>query len=106
MTSAVRDRLGLLGDLCRRHRVRRLALFGSGASERFDPASSDIDLLVEFHPMKPAEHADSYFSLEEDLRLLFGLPIDLVEPGPIRNPYFREAVEQTQVVLFEAARSA
>ena len=29
-------------------------------------------------------------------------PVDLVEPGPIRNPYFRQVIEQTQVVLYEA----
>ncbi len=103
MTSTVQDKLGSVGDLCRKHRVRRLALFGSGVSDGFDPASSVLDSLVEFQLMQPAEHADSYFNLEEDLRLLLGVPIDLVEPGSIRNPYFRQAVEQSQVVLFEAA---
>ncbi len=53
--------------------------------------------------MSPAEHARNYFGLQEDLQGLFGVPVDLVEPGPIRNPYFRQAIEQTQVVLFEAA---
>jgi predicted nucleotidyltransferase len=53
--------------------------------------------------MSPAEHAHAYFGLQEDLERLFGMPVDLVEPGPIRNPYFRQAVEESQVVLFEDA---
>jgi len=31
------------------------------------------------------------------------MPIDLVEQGSIRNPYFLEAVEQTKVVVYSAA---
>jgi hypothetical protein len=29
--------------------------------------------------------------------------LDLVEPGPIRNPYFKQSVEASKVLLFEAA---
>jgi len=72
-------------------------------SSAFDPATSDVDLLVEFEPMRPAEHADHYFGLQEDLEAALGRPVDLVEPGPIRNPYFKQAVEASKVLLFEAA---
>jgi len=34
---------------------------------------------------------------------LLAIPVDLVEEGASRNPYFQEAVRNTQVVLFEAA---
>ena len=44
-----------------------------------------------------------YFGLIEDLERLLGCPIDLVEPGPITNPFFRESLEQSQVVLYAAA---
>jgi len=82
--------------------VRRLALFGSAAQDRFEPARSDLDFLVVFQPMSPSEHADAYFGLQEDLEKLLGVPVDLVEPGPIRNPHFRQIIEQTQVVLYKA----
>jgi uncharacterized protein len=82
---------------------RRLALFGSAAAGLFDPASSDLDFVVEFEPLSPAQHADSYFGLQEDLKRVFRLPVDLVESGPIRNPYFKRAIEQTQVVLYAVA---
>jgi len=90
--------------LCSKHRVRRLALFGSGATERFDAEEgSDLDFLVEFELRTPTAHADAYFGLMEDLQRTLGVPVDLVEVGASRNPYFQEAVRNTQVLLFEAA---
>ncbi|HEX9772541.1 MAG TPA: nucleotidyltransferase domain-containing protein [Steroidobacteraceae bacterium] len=103
MNAIVQEKAGELGAICERRNVRRLALFGSAASGAFDPASSDLDFLVEFQSVSPAQHADNYFGLQEDLQRLFGVPVELVEPGPIRNPYFRKALEQTQVLLYAAA---
>jgi predicted nucleotidyltransferase len=53
--------------------------------------------------MTPAEHADQYFGLTEDLENLFGRPVDLVEAEPIRNPYFRKSLEDTKVEIYAAA---
>ena len=103
MNSVIKSKFRELADLCVMRRVQRLILFGSAAGDNFDPATSDLDLLVEFQPMTPAQHADNYFGLMEDLRELFGIEIDLLDPGPIRNPYFKQAIEQTQVVLYGAA---
>ena len=87
----------------RKHRVRRLSLYGSATSERFDSSRSDVDVLVEFEKMVPTEHAGHYFGLQEDLEALLQHPVDLVEPGPIRNPCFRQSVDASKVLLFEAA---
>ncbi|MBM3747464.1 MAG: hypothetical protein FJW34_16890 [Acidobacteria bacterium] len=102
MTGLVRQRLAEIPAVCSRHGVRSLAVFGSAASDRFDPARSDLDLLVEFEPMSPARHADSYFGLWEELEELFGIPVDLVEPAPIRNPYFLESIRATKETLYVA----
>ena len=91
-----------LREICRRWQVERLLLFGSSARGFFDPASSDLDFLVQFPKLSPAQHAESYFGLQEDLERLFGRSVDLVEPGPIRNPYFRQAVEQSQELIYAA----
>jgi predicted nucleotidyltransferase len=103
MNAIVQAKLPELVDICYKHGVYWLALFGSAVNERPVPALSDLDFLVKFKPMPPAKHADNYFGLLESLEQLFGLPVDLIELEPIRNPYFREAVEETQVVLYEAA---
>ena len=89
--------------ICTQRKVRRLAVFGSAVNDRFDPKKSDLDLLVEFEKLQPAEHAEQFFGLAEDLEHLLNRPVDLVEPGPIRNPYFRKSLEETQVVIYAAA---
>ena len=103
MNDIVQEKVKDLVALCNNRGVHRLALFGSTASGLFNPASSDLDFLFEFAPVSPAQHADNYFGLQEDLERLFGVPVELVEPGPIRNPYFRQAIEKTQVLLYAAA---
>ncbi len=103
MNRIVQEKLRDIADLCKNRGVRRLALFGSAATDSFDRSSSDFDLIVEFKPMSPVQHADNYFGLMEDLEQLFGAPIDLVELAPIRNPFFRQAVAETQEVHYEAA---
>ncbi len=48
----------MIADFCRRHRIRRLSLFGSVLREDFR-AESDIDVLVEFEP----DGVPSFFEL-------------------------------------------
>ena len=76
-----------LAALCRRFNVRRLDLFGSAATGRFDPGHSDIDLLVEFAPMPPSAYASAYFGLREALEETFGRQVDLVTEAALANPY-------------------
>ena len=75
MTSIVESKQGLLGDLCRRYGVRRLELFGSGATAAFDPNSSDLDFLVEFLPEQDlGPWLRHYFAFQAELARLFPAP--------------------------------
>ena len=89
-----------LGDLCRRFHVRRLGLFGSAATGGFDPERSDLDLIVEFEPMPPGAYADAYFSLREQLQILFGRAVDLLTETALANPYLRRRIEAERQTLF------
>jgi hypothetical protein len=102
MDALVQGKTNEVAEICKQRGVCRLALFGSAAAGTFDSASSDLDFLVEFAPQSPAQLADNYFGLQEDLERLFQLPVELAEPGPISNPYFKRAIERTQVVLYAA----
>jgi predicted nucleotidyltransferase len=103
MYSEVGKKLNQVIEICKRRGVRRLALFGSAATDGFIPDSSDLDFLVDLERVPPAQYAERYFGLQEDLEQLFGVAVDLVESHPIRNPYFRDAIEKTQVLLYAAA---
>ncbi|BAU49177.1 DNA polymerase III subunit beta [Sulfurifustis variabilis] len=102
MHPLIAEQHSALEDLCRRHQVRRLALFGSAATGKFEPGRSDLDFLVEFHPLSPAERADAYFGLLLALQDLFHRPIDLVEEGASDNPYFLRSVERSKALLYAA----
>lgn len=102
MIPAVMDRTDELKSLCRRHRVLRLDLFGSAATNLYRSDESDLDFIVEFKPEAIAMYANSYFGLLEDLEQLFGKPVDLVVDSAIENPYFLKSVEETRTPIYEA----
>jgi predicted nucleotidyltransferase len=89
-------------DLCRRFHVQRLELFGSAATGRHSPGKSDLDFLIEFAPLPAGAYADAFFGLREALEELFGRPVDLVVSSAITNPYFRQSVDATKVLLYAA----
>ena len=91
-----------LERLCRRYHVRRLDLFGSATVGQHLSPSSDLDFLVEFQPSARDVYSDAYFGLLEALKQLFGRPVDLVIDSAIKNPYFRQSVEQTRTPIFAA----
>jgi len=103
MNVMIKDRLAELKNICIKRNVRTLAFLDSAAKDSFDPASSDMDFVVEFSAMEPSAHADNYFGLIENLEELFGVEIDLVEASTIKNPYFREAVAESPFKLYDAA---
>jgi len=70
MIPDVADRAAELEQLCRAYHVR-LDLFGSAAAGRFHSERSDLDFLVDFHPLPFSDYADPYFGLLEALRQFF-----------------------------------
>ena len=82
----ISDRAADLERLCRRYRVRRLALFGSAATGRGLTEASDLDFLVEFEPLPPGVYANTYFGLLEALQQLFDRRVDLVVESAHQEP--------------------
>jgi uncharacterized protein len=84
-----------IAELCRRHGVARLAVFGSAArGADFDPAHSDVDLLVEFGPQAPS-NLSALFDFEDALAAILARPVDLVERAAVEqggNPYRRHRI--------------
>jgi predicted nucleotidyltransferase len=74
-----------IAALCRRFGVRRLAVFGSAArGTDFDPARSDVDLLVEFEPSAGYDLA-TFIDLKEALEKVLGRSVDLVDRGAVET---------------------
>jgi predicted nucleotidyltransferase len=103
MNSLIEQNRQKLLELCRRYDVLRLDLFGSAARDDFDPNRSDLDFVVEFRNFNVDNAADRYLGLLVDLEDLFGgRKIDLVSYRAMRNPYFKQVVDRTRVLLYAA----
>ena len=89
-----------IAEFCRRHHIRKLAVFGSALREDFRP-DSDLDLLVEFDP----EHTPglAFFGMEQELSEMLGRKVDLNTPQFL-SPYFRDRVLAEAEVQYATAR--
>jgi predicted nucleotidyltransferase len=103
MHALLAAKLDEVRELCRKHRVKNLWLFGSATRDDFDPIKSDLDFLVEFEPHERKGLSDVYFGLHGSLERLFGCKVDLVERDAIRNPYFKQSAESEQTSIYVAA---
>lgn len=87
-----------IADFCRRHHIRRFAIFGSALRDDFGP-ESDIDVLVDFIP----GYVPGFFRLfdmEEELSPLFaGHKVDMRTPEDLSR-YFRQEVLNTAEVQY------
>ncbi len=88
-----------IAAFCRRHRIRRLSLFGSILRDDFRP-DSDIDVLVEFEP--GATPGFAFFGMQDELTRMLGHKVDLNTPGFL-SQYFRDRVMREAEVQYDAA---
>lgn len=88
-------------DLCRLHRVKSLAVFGSILTDRFNDRS-DVDMLVDFEPVNhdSFDYVTNYFSLRDALEELFKRRVDLIEYGNNLNPLFRASVDKKKLLIY------
>ncbi len=103
MIALVEDNREAIVALCERYGVRRLSVFGSAVTGTFDPATSDVDFLVDL-----GEYDDRvgrrFMRLIVALEDMMGRRIDVVTE-PVTKPWLREEVDATKVTIYESASS-
>jgi len=91
-----------IAEICLRHHICRLEVFGSAArATDFEPESSDVDFLVEFSPGTPIGLHD-FFGAKQDLEDLLGRGVDLIEPGAVRNPFILASINRNREAIYAA----
>jgi hypothetical protein len=80
---------------CRRHHIRRLALFGSVLRDDFRP-DSDVDVLVEFEPGHTVGLI-RFAGIELELSELLGRKVDLRTPADLSRYFRQEVLESAEV---------
>lgn len=76
--------------LCQMYKVNKLFVFGSILTERFNK-ESDIDLVVDFNKEDITEQE------------VLGREVDLLEEQAIKNPYLRNSVDSSKMLIYERA---
>ena len=88
-------------DLCRKHGVKTLSVFGSILTDRFND-QSDVDMLVDFGPVDhdKFDYFSNYFALKDALEQLLNRKVDLIEYGNNLNPIFKALVDKKKQLIY------
>lgn len=91
-------------ELCHKHKVADLAVFGSALRGDFRE-DSDIDFLVRFEPGAEKPWLGHFHDLQDDLSNLLGRDVDLVSRTAIeqsRNWIRRKAILDSARIIYAA----
>lgn len=89
----------LISELCETHKVKELYAFGSVLNSNFNN-NSDVDFIVNFFPQDVLDYADNYYDLKFALEEILKREIDLLEEKAIKNPYFKEVVDNSKQLIY------
>ena len=102
ISPVLQPHLEAIRAICREFGVARLEVFGSVQTDKFDPATSDIDFLVEYPPgYDYGPWLGRLQDFQEALSNLLHFPVDVVRMSALRNEWFRLESEKTRTVVFD-----
>jgi len=100
MIDLVANKREEIAALCRQYNIQRLDLFESATTGQFDPATSDLDFVVDLGDYDDIVHR-RYLNLIAGLEDLLGYAVHMTTSPSIKNPYFREAFEEQRELVYE-----
>lgn len=92
-----------IARLCKQFGVRRLSAFGSLLRNDFDPAKSDIDLVVDFERVRGLSPARQYFDFKSELERVLDRPVDLIELQAMPESRLKRIIQRTQIPVYGKA---
>ena len=100
----IRRNMDQIVALCEKHKVLQLYVFGSALTNRFNK-DSDVDFTVVFdrEALPLMVYGDNYFNFKFALEDLLKRDVDLVEYNAIKNPYFKEELDETKQLIYGQA---
>jgi uncharacterized protein len=108
MHSIIENNKKGITELCKKHCIKTLYVFGSVVNNYF-ANDSDIDFLytidLENFPewdKGDYDYTDNILSFENDLNQLLQRKVDLVPDLPIKNKYFKASVDATKKLIYAA----
>jgi predicted nucleotidyltransferase len=89
-----------IAAFCRKWHIRKLSFFGSIVRDDFDPARSDVDVLVEFQPDQTPGW--SIVEAQDELAAIFGRKVDLVSPKALSRWMIKDVLAEAVEEYVEA----
>jgi len=84
-----------IAEFCRRHRIRRLLLFGSVLRDDFRP-DSDVDVLVEFEPGKTPGF--EFVTMADELEEMLGRKVDFLTGGFFKPTTLARVMQEAEEI--------
>jgi uncharacterized protein len=85
---------------CQKWKIVEFALFGSVLRDDFRD-DSDVDVLVVYG--EPRNYSLSgWMDIREELELMFGRKVDLIQKKLLKNPYSRDDILRTHRVIYDS----
>ncbi|MCH5246367.1 MAG: nucleotidyltransferase domain-containing protein [Muribaculaceae bacterium] len=90
-------------ELCKKYRVRKLYVFGSVLTDRFND-NSDIDFSVDFDreqiSNEKLDWADLFFDFIHGLEDALMRRVDVVVDDYVTNPHFKKELDRTKRLIY------
>jgi len=96
-----------IAQFCQKWNLTEFALFGSVLRDDFRPASSDVDVMIQYRP----EAVPSFYDLdlmEDDLKAILGRDVDVITRPSIEsstNYLRRHEILSSAQVIYESGSS-
>ena len=91
-------------SICIRHGIEKLFAFGSSVSTEFNTEKSDLDFVVELNITDPLDRGETIISLWNNLEELFKRQVDLLTNNSIQNPFLRDSINATKVLIYDGQK--
>ena len=96
----------LISEVCKKHHVKSLHVFGSARRASDFTDTSDVDLLVTFESL-PVDtdqeifyRVDNYDQLRSNLESITNRKIDLVQESNIKNKFLKYFINKEKKLLY------
>lgn len=102
MVKIVENNIPTIIELCKKHNLKSLYLFGSATDVKYFNEKSDVDFLYEYDKGKIAEldYADNYFDFLFSLQSILKRNIDLMPEEKLKNPYLLKQIDAEKIKIY------
>jgi predicted nucleotidyltransferase len=91
--------LNKVEQLCRKYNVRKLFVFGSVLTDRFNE-QSDVDLMVDFDKNEIDDYFLNWFDFKYSMENALGREVDLLDEKSVRNSYLKKSIDSTKTLIY------